>query len=1178
MDDGSGAQLATGTDVWSYSWNPTDGSYTLDVVCTDSGKTASVSIIGLTVNTCSDSDVATLDISDPTESATIGGIYTVYGQVGVETTPLTMTGVQFRLDGGAWQNSTGDNGSDAFSISWDTTLETDGAHTIEVQGYDPDCGGTNLISSGVRNVTVSNACSDTDLATLAITDPGTTVSGTYRIEMSVGTEANPESLTGVEFQIDGGAAVTGTWDGSVLYYDLDTTLETDASHTVDAYGTDPDCSTLVNATQISITVNNSGPSNTLADCAGCHNYPPVDSSSRDTSTGDFIGDHDKHNTYSCATCHVAPVSEASTDFAHRTGSLDLDDGNIGIGVDAGTYSKGASFAQSNTPTGGTCSNVDCHYNSVTPTWGSTGPYSCDICHVSMPPNTDSHMAHYTAKGWSTGDATYCGECHADNSSGHITDVTDNSIVMSGSLTYGGTAPDLSCSGTPTGCHNDHTSPLWVTDAGTITCTDCHTAGGAAAGDPSSGLHVTTNLTTHDETLAGGSGNSCEKCHTAAPSASHVDGTVDTPTTWDATNIPAGYDSTNDYCAAACHSDSGTWNREWSGAVDAAWAYADDASSATVCGNCHGTFAAVWNIVGDTDHVDPDVDNGANTLADSVGSHNTCSACHAWGHTNYSTGTMHENSTLETNSTLGYDNANPDATCSTNCHSGMTLTMKSASGWTDASVAGDGVTCGGCHTGGVTSASASGAHDAHGATAASVAADPASIALCVTCHGHDGTGGTHNDGSLTFTTNLTYSAARGVLTGTCSGTAGCHVAASNIAWNQTQAGVNDCAVCHEGSTDVDDIDGTNNSASMIDSTDYSATGHGKTGVVLACMDCHDTAVAHDFSNPVAGTNPYRLAGYGTDVNTFCSNETAGCHVAIPGMLNHSEANAGNNYTWGWTPNCTDCHDPHGDGTTFNNLKMVQENPTDSSSGSHGVGGATEGTAVDFTVQGGVAAGSYADGTAFKGICQVCHTQTTSFNDGTSEVSGSHPTSGLSPCVGCHSHDKGFKASGCSGCHGGGTTGVTASNYWHDASNANAENDTPGAHVVHMTKLASSVYGLTLTGLLDDANADTYQKALCEYCHDANAGDHATTLPGEVGPGKTPTGAADDFTYASSSCDTANCHNNNATPVWTGSSPGCTMCHDSDSGSGIVEPTSGLHDPNPAPTVSGQAHNEGLGSGC
>jgi hypothetical protein len=271
-------------------------------------------------------------------------------------------------------------------------------------------------------------------------------------------------------------------------------------------------------------------------------------------------------------------------------------------------------------------------------------------------------------------------------------------------------------------------------------------------------------------------------------------------------------------------------------------------------------------------------------------------------------------------------------------------------------------------------------------------------------------------------------------------------------------------------------------------------------------------------------------------------------------------------------------------------MIQEYPTDSDSGTHGVGGNTEPDAVDFTTQADIANGSYAanDG---NGICQVCHTQTASFADNdTTPLGGSHPTSGLNPCSGCHKHDEGFKASGCSGCHGGGTTGATAANYWPDnVNNSNPENDQPGAHLLHMTRLADKVYtGLTIAGLLDDADSDTKQKALCEYCHatPGQDGDHGQTLPADVNVGKTPTGAADNITYNADpafTCDTSDCHNNKTTPSWLTTDSTCTKCHTT-GGGGIVDPFAGgsgtcttCHSSMPSPLTNGVTHADGTDNG-
>ncbi|MDH3998219.1 MAG: hypothetical protein OET90_05215, partial [Desulfuromonadales bacterium] len=213
--DVTGVQVTDGTDIWSATGSfgagdnvvctgpaakPADLTINVQLAGSADGRTVGVSIqnedgggaTGLPtadssnlniIAPCVDSDIATFTITDPTDAQEIGGTYTIYAQVGVESAPLTMTGVQFNLNNTGWTNSTGDNGSDSYTIDWATS--PDGPATIQVRGYDPDCGGTNLITSAVRNVTINNACSDGDLAVISIADPldAATISGVYRVKL-----------------------------------------------------------------------------------------------------------------------------------------------------------------------------------------------------------------------------------------------------------------------------------------------------------------------------------------------------------------------------------------------------------------------------------------------------------------------------------------------------------------------------------------------------------------------------------------------------------------------------------------------------------------------------------------------------------------------------------------------------------------------------------------------------------------------------------------------------------------------------------------------------------------------------------------------------------------------------------------------------------------------------------
>ncbi len=322
-------------------------------------------------------------------------------------------------------------------------------------------------------------------------------------------------------------------------------------------------------------------------CSTCHGMPPLDDTKRNVATGGFVGSHQKHVSAGavaadCVVCHSAAAGYTN---AHSATS-----GNV-IGMSAnisgGTYSKGASFAQTATPTLGTCSNVSCHadpYSSSTitsPIWGT--PSGCAACHSAQPitangPATGSHTTV-------AGHAVACTTCHAADTSSTATPSTghaDGNIDVA-NVGYPadkpkGSAP-ASCSAAS--CHpnvygtGSATTPVWGTTGNG--CSACHTIAIGTNG-PATGAH-----NKH-------AGIACTVCHAAGTTATtqpiagngHVDGNIDIFYFSYPADVPkhapgSGYGT----CSTAnCHSNgAGTYTSpNWGG-------------TSTGCTFCHPTLSA-----------------------------------------------------------------------------------------------------------------------------------------------------------------------------------------------------------------------------------------------------------------------------------------------------------------------------------------------------------------------------------------------------------------------------------------------------------------------------------------------------------------------------------------------------------------------------------------------------------
>lgn len=326
-------------------------------------------------------------------------------------------------------------------------------------------------------------------------------------------------------------------------------------------------------------------------CYECHgtkidatsgDYRPVDSSYRNISTGGFPGNHRSHLTApsssdACAKCHPSSQNYQS---GHRNGVISIAF-NINSSPVPGEYRNGSSKvtskSQTSTSTLGTCSNVNCHFENITPTWGAGWVDSenrCGSCHGAPPVNDSTHTKHHTAYGNTTAS---CARCHSDHENenapfAHATSAGKRGVFLKvssyskpGNISYPNYLPSQLHLSERTGsctniyCHSNGNGgapnivPAW---GGSLPsdCTGCH------GGNLASGHQLSTG--SHKAHIKSNKG--CGNCHRSTVgkddrvitgSVHHIDGikTLELST-------GDSYASVTKSCATiSCHGDtSATW--------------------------------------------------------------------------------------------------------------------------------------------------------------------------------------------------------------------------------------------------------------------------------------------------------------------------------------------------------------------------------------------------------------------------------------------------------------------------------------------------------------------------------------------------------------------------------------------------------------------------------------------
>lgn len=401
------------------------------------------------------------------------------------------------------------------------------------------------------------------------------------------------------------------------------------------------------------------PSDAAIQCYDCHgtsattDYRPDDAAYRNITTGAFKGNHRTHmssaaTATTCAACHGAGVAAYAN--SHRNANIDLS-ANINSSPSTGTYSKGTSFAQTATPTLGTCANVNCHFEATTPTWGVTAfaaPGDCNKCHEAPPATVDpgSHAKHNT---YFSG-TTNCIMCHSDHLNeakpfAHATSAgkrnlvvqpRDPANVLGGS--YGGAVNDYLPSQTntfgnctATYCHSPGNKASsfdapnqTATWGGSLTCKGCHKADLASGSDIQTGSHRA-----HVNGFGIGYNTiKCVKCHASTAAANmtitsvsrHVNKQVELAFHNSSSAVSGSYNGQpatpaspsvktpgsaygqcqNVYCHSTAQGANGTWPPTYQSPM---WGTAATGK----CGTCHGVDSgqhsgmAIANVIATGSH-------------------------------------------------------------------------------------------------------------------------------------------------------------------------------------------------------------------------------------------------------------------------------------------------------------------------------------------------------------------------------------------------------------------------------------------------------------------------------------------------------------------------------------------------------------------------------------------------
>ncbi|MGE5227586.1 MAG: Ig-like domain-containing protein [Planctomycetaceae bacterium] len=245
-----------GTDGWSVQWDTTkagDGAHTLTAEATDTANQTTTSAgVGVTVSNTAVDNPPSVSITSPKTGDKVRGTVNVTANASDDH---GVTQVRF-LDGGT-TIGTDTNGSDGWSVPWDTTKVADGSHTLTAEATDT---AAQTATSAGQAVTVDNTA-----PTVSIASPtgGATVSGTVSVIASAD-DAGGTGVASVQFFNDGASIGSDTNGADGWSVSWNTSGTPNGGHTLTARATDAAGNQTTSA-GVGVTVSNTGTTGSIDD-------------------------------------------------------------------------------------------------------------------------------------------------------------------------------------------------------------------------------------------------------------------------------------------------------------------------------------------------------------------------------------------------------------------------------------------------------------------------------------------------------------------------------------------------------------------------------------------------------------------------------------------------------------------------------------------------------------------------------------------------------------------------------------------------------------------------------------------------------------------------------------------------------------------------------------------------